>query len=74
MDDSKEPSLEEVLKAYDTHFSDEGLCKDCLYEVKGEFDGSCITRMEKDLHKYLMLLRKENRELIEKMHRMEQSM
>lgn len=72
MNDSKEPSLEEVLEAYDIHFSNS--CKGCIYEVKGEFDGSCITRMEKDLHKYLMLLRKENRELIDKMYRMEQSM
>ena len=72
MDDSKGPSLEEVLEAYDIHFGKS--CKGCIYEVKGEFDGSCITRMEKDLHKYLMLLRKENRELIDKMYRMEQSM
>ena len=72
MDDSKEPSLEEVLEAYDIHFGNS--CKGCIYEVKGEFDGSCITRMEKDLHKYVMLLKEENMELIDRLFCSEQSM
>ena len=72
MKDLENPSLDEVLKAYDIHFSEEGHCKDCLYEVKGGFDGSCVVRMTKDLHKYVIMLKEANEELMMRLFRSEQ--
>lgn len=54
------PNLEEVLEAYNVHFSEDGCCEECFYK----FNGYCIVQMEQDLYKHVIRLKEENERLI----------
>ena len=56
-------SLDEVLKAYDIHHNKDKDCEHCPYNELT----ACIYSMNKDLYKYVILLKEENKKLIEQM-------
>ena len=60
-------SLDEVLKAYNIHSSADWRCDECPY-----YNDACIAQLEKDLYKYVMLLREENKKLMIQLYRSQQ--